>query len=421
MDKFLQDLLDNLNEQRQALREGITSAETLEERQELMDSLDQVDEQIRATETQLRSLPVEEPNNPSDDTNVHARGFNPLATFGQNGQMQQARANEVTDKFDTVEYRTAFMEYACRGVPIPANLTKRADAVTMTSDVGAVIPTTIMNEIVKELKVRGGIWAKVRKLNVQGGVEIPILSLKPKATWVAENKKADSQKLSANDKISFSYYGLECKVSQSLLANVTTLDIFQGQFVDLAVEAVIEAIEIGTFNGTGSGQMLGIINDSRVPAVNKITLSEAEFTDWQAWKKKIFGKIKLAYGAGSFYMAKSTFDGYIDGMVDKNGQPIGRVNYGIAEGSQLRFGGKTVEEVEDDIIKPFETASVGDVVAVFVNLNDYGVNSNLEMTMNKWTDNDTHEIKNNCLMILDGKLIDVNGVLIIKKGATAGA
>ena len=224
MDKFLQDLLDNLNEQRQALREGITSAETLEERQALMDSLDQVDEQIRATETQLRSLP-EDNQDPLDGTNAQARGFNPLATFRQNGQIQQARANEVTDQFDTVEYRTAFMEYACRGVPIPANLTQRADAVTMTSDVGAVIPTTIMNEIVKELKVRGGIWAKVRKLNVQGGVEIPILSLKPKATWVAENKKADSQKLSANDKISFSYYGLECKVSQSLLANVTSFDL----------------------------------------------------------------------------------------------------------------------------------------------------------------------------------------------------
>ena len=36
---------------------------------------------------------------------------------------------------------------------------------------------------------------------------------------------------------------------------------------------------------------------------------------------------------------KGLFDGYIDGMVDKQGQPIGRVNYGID-------GGETYDSVE---------------------------------------------------------------------------
>lgn len=32
--------------------------------------------------------------------------------------------------------------------------------------------------------------------------------------------------------------------------------------------------------------------------------------------KKVFGKMKKSYRNGTFYMAQSTFDGYIDGMVD---------------------------------------------------------------------------------------------------------
>ena len=40
----------------------------------------------------------------------------------------------------------------------------------------------------------------------------------------------------------------------------------------------------------------------------------------------------------------------------------------------------------------------------------------MQMTTVKWVDHDTNEVKNTCIMIVDGKLIDPNGVLIIKKG-----
>ena len=116
-------------------------------------------------------------------------------------------------------------------------------------------------------------------------------------------------------------------------------------------------------------------------------------------------------------MAQGTFDGYIDGMVDTTGQPIGRVNYGIAGEETYRFGGKEVLTVEDDVIADYDTASTGDVVAVFVNLDDYVINSNLEMQVVKWVDHDTNTVKNKAILICDGKLVDPNGVIIIKKGA----
>ena len=54
----------------------------------------------------------------------------------------------------------------------------RAAETTTTADSGAVIPTTIMNEIIQKLESYGSIYAKVRKINVQGGVSIPIADLK---------------------------------------------------------------------------------------------------------------------------------------------------------------------------------------------------------------------------------------------------
>ena len=167
-----------------------------------------------------------------------------------------AGAGEPEDKYDTTAYRKAFMNYVCRGVAIPAEY--RAAETTTTADSGAVIPTTIMNEIIQKLESYGSIYAKVRKINVQGGVSIPIADLKPTAHWITEAKSSDDQKASAKNSVTFNYYGLECKISQSILANVVTLKMFTDLFVPMATEAMVKAIEIAIFNGTGEGQPLGL-------------------------------------------------------------------------------------------------------------------------------------------------------------------
>ena len=229
---------------------------------------------------------------------------------------------------------------------------------------------------------------------------------------------SETKSVTANTKVTFTYYGLECKIAQSILSNVVSLEEFNDLFVPLCVEAIIVALETAIISGSGSGQPLGILNDTRVPAANTITLaSNTDMISWERWKKKVFAKMKKAYRNGVFIMAQGTFDGYIDGMVDSAGQPIGRVNYGMENGEVYRFGGKTVETVEDSLITPFDSASTGDVIAIFVDLNNYGINSNMQLTTTKWTDHDTNQEKTKVMMICDGKLLDPNGVLIIKKGA----
>lgn len=329
-----------------------------------------------------------------------------------NAQTGQEKKEDI---FDTAEYRDSFMEYICRGTKIPEKYRNEAQKTT-AADGSTVIPTTIVREIIKELKSYGNIYAKVRKLNVQGGVEFPILTLKPTATWIGEGA-SESKKIKADEKVSFSYYGLECKIAQSLLASIVTFEEFQSEFVSLATEAIIIALENAVINGTGTGQPLGILKDSRIKSANVIQMTEEELGNWKAWKKKVFAKMKKAYRNGEFFMAQSSFDGYIDAMTDANGQPIGRVNYGIDGGETYRFGGKTVETVEEDILPDFGAAEIGDVVAVFTKLSDYAINSNMQMTSVKWIDHDTNEVKNKVIVIADGKLLDPNGTLIIKKKA----
>jgi HK97 family phage major capsid protein len=345
--------------------------------------------------------------------------FNALGTYQMTGAQPPApgaqRTAEPADPYGTMEYRMAFMEFAKTGRVTPE---LRVDAMTQTADVSAVIPSTILNEVIKKVLVYGQVFSRVRKTSIKGGVTVPILSLKPTATWIGEAATSDKKKVQANTNVTFSYYGLECKVSTSLLADTVTLTGFENVVIDVIVEAMVIAMETAIVSGNGAGRCLGITQDARVPAAQIVTLGSADFVTWSGWKKKVFAKMPLGYKAGAvFLMASGTFEGYIDGMEDANGQPVGRVNYGITEGAQERFGGKEVVQVEDDIIAPYDDAAVGDVVAIYCNLRNYCVNSNMQMTMYRYLDHDTNEWIDKAILICDGKLLDANSVVIIKKGA----
>ena len=423
MKKYLEKRIAKLTAKRDALAARARDTQDINELRSINSQIDEINGDIADINEQIADLDAEprgaaEPvaaatpdSTPAEGESrgVLVSGYNPIARFST------PAAAPVVDAYDTKEYRTAFMEYMCRGTVIPAELR----ATTTTADASAVIPTTILNEIIQKMDAYGNIWNKVRKINVQGGVEIPILSVKPTAQWITETQASPDKKISVNTKISFSYYGLECKVAQTILVNVVSLPMFESLFATLVVEAMIRALEEAIINGSGVGQPTGITVDSRVPAANVITMTEAQFSKWNEWKKRVFAKMAKAYRSGVFIMSQATFDAYIDGMVDTVGQPIGRVNYGITDGETYRFGGKTVETVENTLVKDFDTAEAGDVVAIFANLNDYVVNTNMQITTTRWIDNDGNEIKNKAMMICDGKLADPNGILIIKKAANS--
>lgn len=424
-DKLLK-LLKAKEGKRAALVERADKTEDIKELRSINAELEAINGEIEELRAMIAALDEEAKNKEeSEEESDEKRSAAPvgetqvLATYGVG--TGEAKRTESSDPLGTLEYRTAFMEFIKHGKITPAlkpGIEARSDAMTTTADVSAIIPTTILNELISKVKVYGQVFQRVRKTSIRGGVNVPILSLKPTATWIGESSTSAKQKVQANTNVSFSYYGLECKVSTSLLADTVTLEGFENTVVDLITEAMVKAIDLGVVKGNGEGKMLGITQDTRVPSTQVVTLSPDEIGAWDAWKKKVFAKMPLAYKAGAvFLMASGTFEGYIDGMVDVNGQPVGRINYGITDGPQERFGGKPVIQVEDDVIAPYDDAEADDVVAIYSNLSNYVVNTNMQMAMFRYLDHDTNEWVNKAIMIVDGKLLDPNGVVIIKKGA----
>lgn len=411
MKKKLMDLLAKKEARKQELITKSNGTEDVAELKGINTEMETLNTEITDLRSMIDSLPEEQTEERTQTT------FNPLGTYQV--EATQIRT-EAEDKFATLEYRKMFRDFCLRGTPVPEEFRPqvRGDAMTQTSDVSAVIPSTILNEVIRKVTEYGQIFSRVRKLSIKGGVTVPILSLAPKATWIGESATSEKQKAQANTKVSFSYYGLECKVSVSLLADTVTLTGFEGTIIDLTTEAMIQALDEAIIKGDGEGKALGITKDTRVPSGQIVTLSSADFGSWDAWKKKVFAKMPLKYKAGAtFIMASGTFEGYIDGMVDANGQPVGRINYGITNGPQERFGGKEVILVEDDIVANYDDASTADVVAIYCNLKHYAINSNMQMVMFRYLDHDTNEWVDKAILIADGKLLDPYGVVIVKKGA----
>ncbi|WP_379135997.1 phage major capsid protein [Paenibacillus sp. sgz500958] len=426
--KKLKALLDKLEARKAALVTRSATVEVVAELRSINTEMEELNTQITELRGILDEMPDEvEPPIAGGNIPPEQRGAgqppagNPglakvLASFGLS-QVPQQRSDEPQDPYSTLEYRNAFMAFAKTGEVKPE---LRANAMTQTTDVSAVIPTTILNEVIQKMSVYGQVYKRIRKLNIPGGVDVPILSLKPVATWIGQTTPSDKQKVQANTKVSFNYYGLECKVSISLLASTVTLSGFESTITDLIVEAMVKALDLAVVKGTGNGSLLGITVDPRVTASQKVSMTPTEFGSWEQWAKKVMAKMPLAHKAGAtFLMASGTFEGYINGMVDDNGQPIGRINYGITEGPQERFGGKEVILVEDDVITPYAEAATGDVVGLYCNLGNYALNSNLQMTMFRYFDHDTNEWVDKAVLIADGKLLSADCCVIITKAAAS--
>ena len=334
------------------------------------------------------------------------------------------RVTRSEDPFDTEDYNRAFMNFVVRGEQMPSNLVTpgmrpenvRADAFTYTTDVANFIPTTLSNTIIEKMSTYGEIWPLVTKMNVQGGLDINIWDFLPTASWITESTTADYQKAPNPTRISFKYYMLEARLAQSFLTQLTTLEAFQRRFPEKAAEAMVRALEQAIIRGSGSGQPLGILNETRIQSDHKLSKTADDISTWAGWSN-ILKPLTRRYRNGYFVMAQDTWDRYINGMVDTTGQPVTRVNYGLdgANNEQLYFMGKRVMIVEDDILPAFDDATNDEAFMLFTRFSDYLVNQQEGMRAIRWNDEEANLVKDKIQTVVDGKMGDINGTLIFKK------
>lgn len=369
-------------------------------------------EELEGLETEVRGL------------NEEALQLRRKSLIGQTGEgieiqfapEERKPADEDEDPEDfygSLEYRKSFRKYITthdRSV-----LKQRADAVTTVADIAAVVPTTVMAMIVKEMKDYGSIFSQVSVTNFKGGLEIPLGGVKPVASWVAEGATAEKSEYKADTKLSFSYHKLQIKIASTLMASVVSLDIWESQVAELIGEAMVVKIEEAIFNGTGIGQPTGITADARLTNSNVFGAADAT---WTGWKTKFFSKIPLVIRKakrGKIYVNPLTWDKYMDGMVDSNGQPVARNYFGIDGESKHRFMGKEVELT--DLLPSLDDAAADTIFLVFGNLKDYGFNSNMSITQRNYIDETTDENVEKSTMICDGKIINPQGFVALKTAA----
>lgn len=337
----------------------------------------------------------------------------PPAAAAQSIDMSGARAAEALNRYDTPEYKVAFMNYVLKGTQIPQELTN-ADANTKTSDVGAAIPTTTLQKIYEKIEATGMILPRVTHTSYKGGVTVPTSSAKPVATWVSEGEGSDKQK-KALGSITFAYHKLRCAISMSLEVSIVTYPMFEAQFVANVAEAMVKAEEQAIISGSGSGQPKGVTKETVVTGQN-IDVAAATTALAYADLVKAEAALPQAYDAGAVWcMTKKTFFEQVVGMVDDNKQPVARVNYGTSGKPVYSLFGREVVLVGDYL--PSFTASVtADTIFAFIfDFKDYLWNENLGMTFRRYTDNATDDEVTVALALVDGKVVDKNSLVTLTK------
>ena len=422
--EFLEKKQKRLEEKREALKnKGLASTDAAEVRS-INEQISDLNEELTEIREELATFEAEQPEERQKPP-VNAQFVNGgiVGSFNAPKPAEQKRDN--IDPTSTLEYRQAFMKFVQTGTPIPPEA--RAGVPITTQDSGWAIPLTIMNEVINTVRLRfGNLYNKVRKTNVKGGIEYPIGALKATFKWINESTVSPRQKLDPLAKVSFSYHTAEIRIAQTFLSAILTMEAFEAKIAEVIAIAYLEAMDYGIINGTGNGQMLGVLNDPRVLATgNVVEMSATDINNWTAWRKKFFSKLPLGYRNGEFIFPLSTVESYLETMADANNNPVFKQSTGLevmdgdARNPRGRFFGREISLVEPEIIPDFDTAAPGDVIGVFWQPWEYAINENFGFTMRRYFDDETNEWVDKALVVVDGKVLNPMGFWLIKKKASS--
>ena len=457
MKDYLKRLIARKKNELKAKEEKMKNSHDIEEVRSLGETLVALRDEINDAEEQLAKLEEEDKNkddnkdadkdNNTDDNNDDANanegrsanGFNPNATLNVLGQ---ARMNNRGQEFDidsndpraTMEYRKAFMNYIQRGEINRDVLLfeSRADATGTSSELGVLIPTTVIQKIITDVeKVYGQLYSRVLKTNLQGGVKYPIGSFSATFKRITETTVSDRQNAGGvTGSVEFSYKIGEIRMARTLLQTILSVPVFEEEFAKVIVKAYVQAMDKEIMNGQdANNECVGILTEakkssgSRIPAANIITFTAAEMADWKAWQEKLFAKIPLAMRGlnPEFAMTANTYEANIKTLTDDNNRPVYNETFNPVDGSEIsKFKGKNVAFVEEDVLKNFNDAADGDYFGMYwVPEEAYAINSNMEFTVVDYFDHEKNQYIKKALVINDGKILDPKYIYLLKKSVTA--
>lgn len=429
--KYLKDLLAKRQAKLKELQERNAKSESLEEVRSLGVEIAEVQEEVRGLETQITELES------AENAEGEERNFDPNATLNVVARANQKQSgvtrNENVEPRGTMEYRKAFMDYIQRGIinKDVLQFEQRADATGTSSNLGVLIPVTVIQEIIQGVeKVYGQLYSRVKKTNLNGGVKYPIGSFDATFKRITETTVSDRQKVDGvTGSIDFTYKIGEIRLARTLLQTVLSVPVFEQEFAKVIVKAYVRAMdkEIMTGDDTNN-ECVGILTEakkssgSRIPAANIIEFTADEMADWKSWQTKLFAKIPLSMRGlkPEFAMTSNTYEANIKTLKDDNNRPVYNETYNPVDGAEIcKFKGRDVVLVEEDILKNFDDASNGEFFAMYwVPEEAYAINSNMEFTVVDYFDQEKNQYVKKALVINDGKPLDTKYIYLLKKKIT---
>lgn len=429
--KYLKDLLAKRKAKLNELQERNAKSESLEEVRSLGVEIAEVTEEVRSLEAQIAELETAENNEDEEQRNFDPNAALNVARANQN--QGGAVGNEDVDPRSTMEYRKAFMDYIQRGIVNKDVLQfeQRADQTGTSSNLGVLIPVTVIQEIIQGVeKVYGQLYSRVKKTNLKGGVKYPLGSFDATFKRITETTVSDRQNAGGvTGSIDFTYKIGEIRLARTLLQTVLSVPVFEQEFAKVIVKAYVRAMDKEIMTGVdANNECVGILTEankstgSRIPTANIIEFTADEMADWKSWQTKLFAKIPLSMRGlkPEFAMTANTYEANIKTLKDDNNRPVYNETYNPVDGAEIcRFKGRDVVLVEEDILKNFDDASNGDFFGMYwVPEEAYAINSNMEFTVVDYFDQEKNQYVKKALVINDGKPLDTKYIYLLKKKVT---
>lgn len=433
--KYLKDLLAKRKAKLTDLKERNSKSENLEEVRNLGVEISEVTEEVRSLEAQIADLEAAENKEEDKEVTEERSNFDPSAALNvvSKANLNAGAEARNDDPRGSMEYRTAFMNYITKG-QVDKNVLQFEERANGTSaDLGVLIPTTVIQKIIKDVeKIYGQLYSRVKKTNLKGGVKYPIGSFSAVFHRITEAGAVSArQKAGAvTGFVEFSYNIGEIRLARTLLQVVLSVDAFEEEFSKVVAKTYVQAMDKEIMVGDpAKNEMTGILTEankitgSRIPAANIIEFTAEEMLDWTSWQTKLFAKIPLSMRGlkPEFVMTAHTYEANIKTLKDDNNRPVYNETYNPVDGAEIAtFKGRQVAFVEEDILKNFNDAADGEYFGMYwVPEEAYAINTNYEFTVVDYFDHETNQYVKKALVINDGKVLDAKYVYLLKKSVTA--
>lgn len=434
--KILEKRMLRLNAKKQQLEARAKASTDAAEVRSLTEALTDINEEIAETRAELDIIEAEERSSepPAYDEKApeqgEVRNAGIVASFGA-AQLRQPEQREE-NVLESTEYREAFRTLWTRGTPIPADLNARARAYVNTlpeeqragmpintSNTAAVIPLTIMRQVINKIRTPyGGIYDRVRKISIAGAIEYPIGEFEADFHWVTEDTKSPEQDIGAVATVSFGYFEAELRIAQTFLSALLSIDAFEAEISNVIARAYRKFMDYAIVNGTGKGQITGLA----AATTKSISMSAAQMNDWKQWDKRFFAELTPGYEDGIFIFARSTVIKYLKTMSDANNRPLFYEATGLTVGDGDRiddrgyFFGREIVMTVPAIVQDFDTASQSDTIGYYLQPDSYVLNENFGFAVDRYYNYERRKWITVATVVVDGKPINNTGFIKIIKG-----